>query len=288
MLANHPSRKGIDTPHEIRNWRDTAPGHRGRLRGRARATRPAASKPPARLAAAASTTSRRAPTPSPAIPLESYRTWGGFDFMTSTVGGLWDSLLAEGKPWWITANSDSHKVYADWAKNSGRQQRRRPLGQRWRHVQQLRPLRRPGVRRRDPDRELRLLAGLLQPYPRRCHGLRLPGRHGRHAGRSGLGRPRRPGLRARHARRECRAPRVPASPSAAGCRSRDGNTVELTVNIELATGPNFAQFTPKLNRVDLIAGDVLGPATDRDTFTTPSTKVVKSWDTSASPPARSP
>ena len=36
---------------------------------------------------------------------------------TSTVGGLWDSLLAEGKPWWITANSDSHKVYADWSKN---------------------------------------------------------------------------------------------------------------------------------------------------------------------------
>jgi hypothetical protein len=26
MLANHPSRKGIDSPHEIRAWRDTAPG----------------------------------------------------------------------------------------------------------------------------------------------------------------------------------------------------------------------------------------------------------------------
>ena len=46
-------------------------------------------------------------------PPESYRTWGGFDWMTSTVGGLWDSLLAEGKPWWITANSDSHTVYLD-------------------------------------------------------------------------------------------------------------------------------------------------------------------------------
>jgi len=33
--------------------------------------------------------------------------------MTSTVGGLRDSLLAEGKPWWITANSDSHQVWAD-------------------------------------------------------------------------------------------------------------------------------------------------------------------------------
>jgi len=25
--------------------------------------------------------------------------------MTGVVGGLWDSLLAEGKSWWITANS---------------------------------------------------------------------------------------------------------------------------------------------------------------------------------------
>jgi len=39
--------------------------------------------------------------------------------MTATVGGLWDSLLAEGKPWWITANSDSHKVYLDIATSGG-------------------------------------------------------------------------------------------------------------------------------------------------------------------------
>lgn len=39
--------------------------------------------------------------------------------MTATVGGLWDSLLAEGKPWWITANSDSHQVYTDTAVRGG-------------------------------------------------------------------------------------------------------------------------------------------------------------------------
>ncbi len=49
----------------------------------------------------------------PGYPLESYLTYGGFDWMTATVGGLWDSLLAEGKPWWITANSDSHTVCLD-------------------------------------------------------------------------------------------------------------------------------------------------------------------------------
>ena len=42
-------------------------------------------------------------------------TYGGFDWMTATVGGLWDSLLAEGTPWWITANSDAHGVYLDTA-----------------------------------------------------------------------------------------------------------------------------------------------------------------------------
>ncbi len=36
------------------------------------------------------------------------RTMGGFDQMTARLGGLWDSLLGEGRRWWITANSDSH------------------------------------------------------------------------------------------------------------------------------------------------------------------------------------
>ncbi|MEV4812128.1 phosphoesterase [Micromonospora avicenniae] len=37
-----------------------------------------------------------------------YPTHGGFDQMTARVGGLWDSLLGEGRRWWITATSDSH------------------------------------------------------------------------------------------------------------------------------------------------------------------------------------
>ena len=35
-------------------------------------------------------------------------TYGGFDQMTARVGGLWDSLLGDGRRWWITATSDSH------------------------------------------------------------------------------------------------------------------------------------------------------------------------------------
>ncbi|MCE7082663.1 hypothetical protein [Streptomyces sp. ST2-7A] len=33
--------------------------------------------------------------------------------MTATVGGLGDGLLAEGRAWWVTANPDSHRDYAD-------------------------------------------------------------------------------------------------------------------------------------------------------------------------------
>jgi hypothetical protein len=36
-------------------------------------------------------------------------TFGGFDQMTAHVGGVWDTMLAEGRRFWITATSDSHR-----------------------------------------------------------------------------------------------------------------------------------------------------------------------------------
>jgi len=39
------------------------------------------------------------------------RTYGGADYMTSQVGGLWDSLLGEGRHFWIFDNSD-FRVYS--------------------------------------------------------------------------------------------------------------------------------------------------------------------------------
>jgi hypothetical protein len=36
-------------------------------------------------------------------------TFGGFDQMTALVGGVWDTMLAEGRRFWITATSDSHQ-----------------------------------------------------------------------------------------------------------------------------------------------------------------------------------
>jgi hypothetical protein len=49
----------------------------------------------------------------PGYPLHSYRTWGGYDYYVAQVGGLWDSLLGEGRAFYITANSDAHRYYGD-------------------------------------------------------------------------------------------------------------------------------------------------------------------------------
>lgn len=96
VIAHHAARSatglgvwGQDTPHEFRNNQDAAPdvyvgfegapGHQaGPLNGGARGG------------------------------YGSYPTHGGYDQMTAIVGGLWDSLLGEGRKWWITATSDSH------------------------------------------------------------------------------------------------------------------------------------------------------------------------------------
>jgi hypothetical protein len=43
--------------------------------------------------------------PDPAVQAQA-RTYGGADYMTAKVGGLWDSLLGEGRHFWIFNNSD--------------------------------------------------------------------------------------------------------------------------------------------------------------------------------------
>jgi hypothetical protein len=111
FLANHPSHKGIDSPHEIRAWRDAAPdiavgmeaapGHQAR----------GIKAPDGRVGHRGAYDKRPNADSFAGYPPDSYRTYGGFDWMTATVGGLWDSLLAEGRPWWITTNSDVHDVH---------------------------------------------------------------------------------------------------------------------------------------------------------------------------------
>lgn len=279
MLANHPSRKGIDSPHEIRNWRDAAPTIAVGFEG-APGHQAGGIKAPGAGGGRGEYDFSPSPNSFAGYPLESYRTWGGFDFMTSTVGGLWDSLLAEGKPWWITANSDSHKVYADWAKD--------PAGG-------------------NPDTAWDAAGHTFNNFGRYGDALYAggiqtaysdfwPGYFSRtHVGSTGFSYQKvMDGIRAGRIwvshgdlisgldmRAGVKGSHGPGTTLGGRLQIRDRDTVELTIRIRLADGPNFAQFVPKLNRVDLIAGDILGPVKDRDAFTTPNTRVVKSWDTSS-------
>ena len=114
LIANHPSRStnapfawNLYTPAEFRNWNDTAPrvaiGMEGAPGHQAGAIKPDGSPDP--------TGNRggygRAPT------------LGGFDQMTSVLGGFWDSMLAEGRRWFITATSDSHANWRDGGNDFG-------------------------------------------------------------------------------------------------------------------------------------------------------------------------
>ena len=109
VIANHPSRTastvgvyGLVSPGELRDWNDAAPqvaigmegapGHQaGALNAKAVADPDDAFRG----------SYRRAPT------------MGGYDQMTARLGGFWDSMLGEGRRWWITSTSDSHRHYTE-------------------------------------------------------------------------------------------------------------------------------------------------------------------------------
>ena len=108
VIANHPSRSaradgtyGRYDPAEFRRWNDTAPevavGMAGAPGHQAATVAPDGSLIPGR----------------PRGGYSRQRTMGGFDPMTARLGGLWDSMLGEGRRWWITANSDSHVHFTE-------------------------------------------------------------------------------------------------------------------------------------------------------------------------------
>ncbi|MBQ1093822.1 PHP domain-containing protein [Streptomyces sp. B93] len=270
MLANHPARRGVDSPHEIRGWRDAtgadrqiavgfegAPGHQaGGLPaplgpGRARGIYD--NNPSANSFAG--------------YPPESYRTWGGFDWMTATVGGLWDSLLAEGKPWWITANSDSHQNYGD-------------------------------TTMRGPNSDFNANGKYEDPvYAGQIDLAQAdywPGYYSRtHVGSDGFSYAAvMDGIRAGRiwvdhgqllSALDVRVSGGSRWATLGGAlHVKKGTKVTLTVDVALAGGPNWAGFVPRLARVDVIQGDVTGEVSDKDTFTAPTARVVRSYEVNKS------
>lgn len=110
FFLNHPMRGGRYSPSELRGYADAgprvtrgfegAPGHQAALLGGGKIPRGAYNGAPSASSF-------------PGYPAEGYRTWGGYDWFTATVGGVWDSLLGEGRNWFITATSDAHGRYRE-------------------------------------------------------------------------------------------------------------------------------------------------------------------------------
>jgi hypothetical protein len=107
VIGNHPSRSalalgvyGLHSPAEFREWNDTAPDVAVGMAGA-----------PGHQAITLNADGSSRPYPRGGY--RQFPTMGAFDQMTARVGGFWDSMLGEGRRWWITANSDSHIHYTE-------------------------------------------------------------------------------------------------------------------------------------------------------------------------------
>jgi hypothetical protein len=270
FLANHPARRGVDSPHEIRNWHDADPTVAIGMEGAPGHQAAGIKAPNGRGGARGLYDNNPSASSYAGYPLESYRTWGGFDWMTATVGGLWDSLLAEGRAWWVTVNSDSHIVHLDQSD-------------------------------RGPDSNFDLNGKYNDPVYTGTVNINAgdfwPGYYGRtsvgatsfsykavmdglRAGRVWVDNGRL--IKGLDARIRVAGDRRSASGTPLGgvLQVKRGTSTELTLDIDLQDMPNWAAFIPVLKRVDVIVGTVTGPVTDKDSFVAPNTKVVKSFEVS--------
>ncbi|HTF10724.1 MAG TPA: PHP domain-containing protein [Asanoa sp.] len=267
FLANHPARNGIDSPHEIRGWRDAAPGIAIGMEGAPGHQAGGLSKAKGGAGAARGAYGNSPSANSFPYPLEAYRTWGGFDWFTATVGGLWDSLLAEGKPWWITANSDAHTIFLETAVRGSTDFNE--LGY------YLDPVHGGTVNTTNVDfwpgyYSKTHVGATTDSYKAVMDGLRLGRIWVDHGGLlAGLDvRVRQAGDRSKDG----------GTPLGGTVSVKKGTPLELVISIDTAVLPNWAEFVPKLARVDVIRGKVTGKPKDKDTFTTPNTRVEKSFE----------
>ncbi|WP_052459626.1 PHP domain-containing protein [Tessaracoccus massiliensis] len=108
IIANHPMRLGIDSPDEFRLWNDADPHIMIGMEGAPGAQ----GYPYGRNVGYGDQRGEYVNEPRadsyPGYTVEHMRTYGGWDWMTATVGGFWDSMLAEGRRFFVTANSDAH------------------------------------------------------------------------------------------------------------------------------------------------------------------------------------
>ncbi|MDC0771228.1 PHP domain-containing protein [Streptomyces sp. HD] len=270
VLANHPLRLGIDSPHEMRAWRDAAPEIMIGMEGAPGAQ--GAAIPGWRGATSMRGEYENKPSAQswPGYPAEAFLTYGGFDWATATVGGLWDSMLAEGRLFSITTNSDAHRIVFDTWKNGDW-----PAGQNFDNTGRL------------PDP-----VDTTSPQPGSDF---WPGQFSRtHVGVTRYGyRAVMAGLRAGRVwldhghlldgldvrlKRDCDFGR--GVTLGGRLRVRKGEKLTLYVTVTTASRPNAQGIVPELAHVDVIRGAVRGPVADRDVWRAPDTKVVQTRDVS--------
>jgi len=294
VLANHPSRLGIDSPSELRAWQDADPDVFVGMEGAPGAQASA-------LAANSTDRSQRGEyenSPSefsyPGYPAEAYRAHGGFDWQTAVVGGVWDSLLSEGRRWWITTNSDLHLKSFDATRVGDF-----PTGPGWDAGATLANFDRAG-RRPDP---------VSTATPQGGSDL-WPGEFSRtHVGvaershRAVLDAVRAGRIWVDHGhlvsglsvvlRASSGSAGAAAGAAAAGAGAEEasatlggtltvarGTALELVVDVVPTTTRNSAGLLPRLAHLDVVRGVVTGPVADRDTMRAPGTRVVETLDVS--------
>jgi hypothetical protein len=283
VLPNHPARKGIDSPAELRAWQDAAPGIVVGFEG-APGHQAAGLPAPGMARGRGLYDSNPGGHSFPGYPAESYRTWGGFDWMTATVGGVWDSLLAEGRKWWITTTSDGHQGCGDWVKNPVD-----PLDQTGYDTVPYNEagdtfdstgVYPPPVGTGRPVAEYssfppgaynKTWVGATDFSHRSVMKAMRAGRMWVCLGDLIAGLDMRLRVKGRGGSRH-------QAVLGGSLDVKAGTEVELVLAIDLADRVNFAGLLPRLARVDVIAGKVTGPAEDPDTLYAPETKVVESWD----------
>ncbi|MFN3583138.1 phosphoesterase [Phenylobacterium sp.] len=230
VIANHPSRTanglgryGAVSPHELRNWNDAAPnvavgmeGAPGHQAGPL--LPPEAADEEHRMRGAY----RRAPT------------LGGFDQMTAILGGFWDSMLGEGRRWWITSTSDSHRHYTTGGSDFWPGEYSKTYVKAVRSYDDVLD----GLRNGRVFVTLGDLVSEVDVVAQTADGAR----------RAEIGG----------------ALKVPR-----------GSDVTVVIRVRDPAGKNFGGYSPSVARVDLIRGDVTGPAADRDADRNPTTRVEK-------------
>ena len=163
------------------------------------------------------------------------QTLGGFDQMTAIVGGLWDALLGEGRRFWIVASSDSHFHYTEPVR-AGSDFWPGEFHKTW---VQAHPTYADVL---DGLRQGRMFAVAGDLVTELEVGLESDG--GREAGLGGT------------------------------LRVASGAQVTATVRFRDPETPNGAGENPAVRRVDVIVGEVRGPASDPANDRNPTTRVL--------------